>query len=225
MNLIDFFLLAVILLAMWGGYRRGFILGALNLLTWLVSLFFAFMCYGFVAGWLETYWPSLGAWTQPLAFLGTLFLLLTILSFLFGRIAAALGADVHTHGINRFLGLAPGFVKGLVYAVVFSALLLSLPLSDRLSATMRESSMASVFAVGADWMNEKLAPVFNDAISRTMNKMTVKPDSDETVNLRFKVTDPKVRADLEAQMLDLVNEERRKAGLPPVKADPEMQVV
>ncbi len=44
-------------------------------------------------------------------------------------------------------------------------------------------------------------------------------------DLPFKDNDPKGREDLEAKMLVLVNEERQKAGLKPLKADPEMLMV
>ncbi|MBA4139905.1 MAG: hypothetical protein H0X70_05290, partial [Segetibacter sp.] len=55
--------------------------------------------------------------------------------------------------------------------------------------------------------------------------MTVEPTSEKSVKLPFTVTKYKVRPDLEARMLDLVNEERAKAGLKPLKPDPEIQVV
>ncbi|HYC29684.1 MAG TPA: CAP domain-containing protein, partial [Chitinophagaceae bacterium] len=45
------------------------------------------------------------------------------------------------------------------------------------------------------------------------------------VNLPFKVANPRVREDLEAKMLELVNEERAKQGLKPLVADPELTVV
>jgi uncharacterized protein YkwD len=58
-----------------------------------------------------------------------------------------------------------------------------------------------------------------------MHRLTVDPKSEKTVKLYFTVKDPKVRQDLEAAMLKLVNDERVKHGLQPVKADPEMAVV
>lgn len=42
MNLVDIFLLIVIVLAIYGGYARGFILGSIELVAWLLGLLAAF---------------------------------------------------------------------------------------------------------------------------------------------------------------------------------------
>src|SRR4030095_2519012 len=64
--------------------------------------------------------------------------------------------------------------------------------------------------------------IFGEATKQTVNRLTAEPESDETVDLHFTVEDSKPRPDLEAKMLELVNEERIKKGLKPLKADPEM---
>ena len=77
----------------------------------------------------------------------------------------------------------------------------------------------------SEWVNKKLAPVFDEAVRHTMNSLTVHPASDESVPLGFTYDNPTPRPDLEMKMLELVNRERIKAGLRPVKNDPEMTVV
>jgi len=58
-----------------------------------------------------------------------------------------------------------------------------------------------------------------------MKAMTVPVDSQKSVPLPFKSSQAKVRPDLEARMLEMVNEERARQGLKPVKADPELAEV
>ncbi len=60
-------------------------------------------------------------------------------------------------------------------------------------------------------------PVFDEAVRKSMTKMTI--ESNETVKLNFIVNNPKPRPDLEARMLELVNEERAKEGLSQLVAD------
>ena len=74
-------------------------------------------------------------------------------------------------------------------------------------------------------MDSKIDPVFGDAVQRSLNRLMVRPQSDETVKLHYTVKSPKVREDLEARMLQMVNEERAKEGLAPLQADPEMAAV
>ena len=130
--------------------------------------------------------------------------------------------EAHHNIANRALGIIPGFINGLINATIVAALLLALPLFDRLSDTTRDSQLANRFVRPAEWLEAKLSPVFDEAIKKTMNKMTVEPGSAESVKLPYTVTKIKVREDLEAEMLVMVNEERSKEGLSPLKADPEM---
>jgi uncharacterized protein YkwD len=142
-----------------------------------------------------------------------------------GRLAAAVPRGAHAHAANRVLGLLPGAADGLLHAMILALLLLSLPLHDGLSAQAGESALAARLAVPAEWMESRLTPIFEPAVSRTMNRMMVKPQSSESVPLGFTVQDPKPRPDLEAGMLRLVNEERAAQGLRPLQADPELAEV
>lgn len=55
--------------------------------------------------------------------------------------------------------------------------------------------------------------------------MTIAPNSSESVTLPFSVTAAEPRSDLEEEMLRLINEEREKAGLSPLKYDKELRPV
>jgi uncharacterized protein YkwD len=127
--------------------------------------------------------------------------------------------------VNRILGLIPGAINGWLYAIIFSALLLSLPLKDDITAATRNSILAGKLAMQSEWANNKLSPVFNEAIRQTINSLTVKPNSDETVTLPFKYENPTVRPSLEMEMLNLVNKERTSRGLKPLQYDPELTIV
>lgn len=224
-NLIDVLLAVFILFGVWGGWLRGFLRATLQLVTLAGSLLAAFVGYPFLVAWLEPQWPELGPWAAPLSFLLTYVVATLLLGALTGAIARAFPGKVHTHGINRFLGLAPGFVSGLVTATVVALLLLTVPVSDRLSTLARESAIASRLAEPAEWLEAQLAPIFHPAIRRTMQALKVPRDPTSRVDLPYKVTDPKVRPDLEARMLEMVNAERAKEGLKPLAPDPEMAEV
>lgn len=225
MNWIDVALLLTVVLAMWGGWQKGFIIGIVDLIVWIGSLLAGFFCYRFFGEFLESIFPSLGVWTLPLAFLITIILARILLSVLFNLVLKATSVRIHRHHVNHVLGLLPGLVHGLLYATILAALLLAMPLSNGLSAQTKSSQFAARLASGVEWLDHKLSPIFDDATQQTLNNMTIKPSSDETVKLDFTVQDPIPRPDLEARMLELVNQERAKVGLQPLKADPEMTAV
>lgn len=225
MNLVDVILVLVVVMAMWAGWQRGFIMGVINLLTWIGSLVAGFLFYPTLAPLLAAWFPALGVWLVPLAFILVILLARMLLAWIFNSFLQSTPEGAHRSLFNKIMGLVPGFASGLVYATLISALLLALPLSDAVSATTRDSRIASGLALQAEWVDDRFDPIFGEAARQTMNRLTVEPDSEETVQLKFKVSNGKTRPDLEAEMLALVNQERTKRGLRPVQADPEMQQV
>lgn len=200
-------------------------MGATGLVTWAGSLFAGFYFYPYVANFLEKIIPSLGVWLPPVAFLLVVIFASVLISFIIHRLLRGTSAEAHHNGINKFFGIIPGVINGLVWAVIISALLLALPISNTLSNHTRESRFAGKLAMQAEWLEEKIAPVFDKAVNQTINKLTIRPGSDKSVNLPFTVDNPRVRVDLEAKMLEMVNVERVNQGLKPLQADPEIQVV
>ncbi|HEX6914585.1 MAG TPA: CvpA family protein [Chitinophagaceae bacterium] len=223
MNWIDFLLLLIVVLAGWSGYKRGFILGSLELLSWVGSLAAAFLLYKYLAVFMQKTLPALGVWTMPLSFLLVLVILRILFSMLVNAILHRTHHDAHHSKANKALGILPGVVNGFIYAVIISALLLVLPLSDGLSAAARDSKVANEFGNQVAWLDDQLAPVFDEAVRRSMTKMTI--ESNEVVKLNFTVNNPKPRPDLEAQMLQMVNAERAKAGLPVLVPDTALTAV
>jgi uncharacterized protein YkwD len=225
MNLIDILLILVVILATWGGWRKGFILGILDLLALGISLIGTFLLYPFLATFISKNIYSEHAWTPPVSFIITYLVLRLLMTFLINRILRDIPAESHYRGTNRFLGMLPGFVNGLIYATILAALLLALPLGDRVTGETRDSKLVTRITVPANWLEEKLSPVFDKAVERTMNRLTVKPGTEEFVELPFRVDKTSTREELEKQMLSMVNAERIKEGLNPLKADPELAEV
>jgi uncharacterized protein YkwD len=225
MNLVDVILILIILLSVWSGYRRGFILGALDLLFLAISILFAFWAYPYVAVFFDRYITSLGVWTLPVSFIISFLFVRILLSAFARRFIQKIPETSHRHVLNRTLGFVPGLVNGVINAAIVSALLLGLPIFDGLTAKTRDSYIANELTPHVEYAEEKFAPVFDQAINHTINKLSVDPNSNKTIKLNFSVTDATVREDLEAQMLELVNEERLKEGLNSLKPDPEMREV
>jgi len=225
LNLIDILLAVIVLVGLLGGWGRGFLTATLQLFTLAASLIAALVGYHYPLAWLEAFASGLGVWTAPLSFLATYVFAHLLIGMLASTLAGAFARTVHAHGINRALGLAPGLVNGMINAMLASLLLLTLPLSDGLSSLTRESAMASRLSVPAQWLEARLAPIFHPALQRTLQALTVPAEPHSTIKLPYQVDNPKVRPDLEARMLDMVNAERTAQGLRPLQADPALAEV
>jgi len=221
MNWVDIILALIILLAVLAGWRRGFILGILDLLTWTGSLALAYFFYPHTARLLDRFF-DLHVWLLPLSFIITALIARIILGIFAMTVIRNVPESINHNGLNKFFGIIPGAINGWIYAVVIAALLLALPLKDSITAETRDSKFAGPLAMQSEWVNKKLAPVFDKAVRQTMNSLTVNPKSKETVELNFTYDKAIARPDLEAQMLEMVNKERAKHGLKVLKPDPEM---
>jgi uncharacterized protein YkwD len=225
-NPIDIFLFVVIVLSLLNGYRRGFVHGMLDLTGWVLSLLAALRFYQPLALWLGPYfnlWSEV--WDQPIAFIViALFVRLAVQAIGYSLLKR-LPEDIQERQVNQLFGLIPGFVNGLIVVAILSALLLAMPLNEGLSERIRDSVVVNRLAVYAERLENQLRPVFGEAIARSLNLLTIRPDSNERVSLPYKVENTRPRPDLEKRMLDLVNQERVAAGLNPLEADPELTEV
>ena len=221
MNLVDLILAIIVLLAIIVGWRRGFILGSLDLITWAGSLVLGYIFYPYTDRLLAKI-LNLGAWQLPVAFLLTALVARLLIGLITGYIGRSVPENMNRNGLNKFLGIIPGFVNGWLYAIIFATLFLALPLKDSLTNAARNSRFAGQLAMQSEWANRKLAVVFDKAIRQTINSLTVHPESNERVSLLFKYSKAVPRPGLEEQMLALINKERTSRGLKPLKADSEL---
>ena len=218
-NWIDLLLIAVIALYAFIGWRRGFILGTFDLIGWVGSIILSFMFYPYVSVTMYKIFPALGVWLNLVSFLTTFLILRLIISFLFSLFTSKIPPRVLASGVNKFLGLVPGVLNGLISATIVALLLMALPGTDGLAIQTRNSKVVDELTAPASWLENKVSPVLDSVINRTTTALTVEPGSNDYVQLPYTTTHITVRADLETQMLQLVNEERAKKRLAPLQAD------
>ena len=225
-NLIDILIVLLVLLSVLNGWRRGFILGVLDLLGWALVLITGLRFYQPVARWLGAHvdlWSEV--WDRPIAFVAIAILTGGLVQFLGYGLLRRVPKDLHKRTFNRLLGIIPGLANGLITAALVAALLLVIPMGEGLRERARESPLVNRLAIYAEGLEAALHPVFAEAIAETLNLLTIQPESHERVSLPYKVASPRPRPDLEARMLELVNKERVAAGLKPLAPDPELTEV
>jgi uncharacterized protein YkwD len=225
-NLIDIVLVVLVLLSVLNGWRRGFILGVLDLLGWVLVLIAGLRFYQPVARWLGAHvalWSEV--WNRPIAFVAVAIVAGSLVQIVGYVLLRRVPKAVHERTFNQVLGVVPGLANGLITAALVAALLLAVPFGEGLRERARESPLVNHLAVYAERLEAALHPVFAEAVAETLNLLTIQPESHERVSLPYTVANPRPRPDLEARMLELVNQERVAAGLKPLAPDPELTEV
>lgn len=225
MNIVDILLAAVVVFSIASGFSKGFIFGWVSLINWIGSLFAGLALLEKTAGLLNRWFPALDTWATPVALLVNVLLAHLIFSAVMDAFLRQVNPDAHKHGINKWLGMVPGFVRGWITATIVAALLVALPMETLLTDAARNSPVALSLTRQAGWLEHTLAPEIKEVLGKAVVRLPGRRSTDETVDLRFTVADPKPRPDLEAKMLAMVNGERTAVGLPPLKADPEILLV
>ena len=224
-NYVDLLLLLIILVSVLAGWQRGFIRGLLDLVRWVGSLIIGLRYYQPVARWLAPHaaWPEV--WNRPIAFIITAALAGVLIQLVGHLLIRKISEDTHRSTANRLLGTLPGFVSGVITAAITASLLLAVPLPESFGDKLRQSALANRLAATTEQLDAAISPIFDEAIQQTLNRLTIKPGSDESVKLPFVVANTRPRPDLESQMLEMVNRERVAAGLKPLAPDPELTEV
>jgi uncharacterized protein YkwD len=225
-NLIDILLIVLVLLSVLNGWRRGFILGVLDLTGWALVLVAGLRFYQPVARWLGAhvgFWSEV--WNRPVAFVAIAILTGVLVQIAGRALLRRVRKDVHKRTVNKVFGIVPGLANGLITAALVAALLLAMPFGEGLRERARESPLANHLAVYAERFEAALHPVFAEAVAESLNLLTIQPESHERVSLPYKVANSRPRPDLEARMLELLNRERVSAGLKPLAPDPELTEV
>jgi uncharacterized protein YkwD len=224
-NYIDALLIIIILLNVFIGWHRGFVLGFLDLVRWSGSFLAGLFLYQFVAEWLDVLIDANKIWNKPLAFIFIVVVTSLLIQFIGKSVIRRLPENIHKSRVNHIFGIFPGLANGFVTAIFLAVILFSLPLSDNLRQNLSESRLADNFTLYSEEIENLLEPVFDEPIRQSLNKITVEPESNERLELPYKVENSKPRPDLEMQMLELVNRERAAAGLSPLENDPELTEV
>jgi uncharacterized protein YkwD/uncharacterized membrane protein required for colicin V production len=224
MNGIDILLIFLVLLGTANGYRRGFIMEGLHLAGWALSLWLAYIFHDELGSFFSEAFPSIGEWSLPLSFISILIFTRFFFYLLSTWVFSRTSINTHQSNLNRIAGLIPGAINGVILAIIVSAVLLTMPFSDTFNKAAHGSRLANNLVSEVAWIDEKLAPIFDDALNASINKRIIH-EPDKIVPLKFRVTNPKTREDLELKMLEMINGERRVAGLPPLVADPQLTLV
>ncbi|HMQ35877.1 MAG TPA: CvpA family protein [Chloroflexaceae bacterium] len=225
MNWIDLLLLALVLLGALNGARRGLVLGVIDLLGWVAGLALALSFAEPLGAWLAPRVPWPAAWSTPVAFLGIFLLSGVVAAALAGAVAAWLHKGRGAQGAERALGVLPGLLAGAIVATLATAALLSPLMPPRAQAAASDSALAGLLAEPAGQLVAGLEPILSAIPAAPSPVQVIPPDSEQIVELPFTVADGQPSPQLEARMLELLNEERAEAGLPPLAMDPALTEV
>lgn len=224
MNWLDLLIIAGLLLYMYFGYRHGFLAEMIELIGIAASVVIPFLLYAPLSRLLERFGVS-KIYSPAVAFLLLWLLISTVYFFYARRVYRRIPESVRASRANAVAGIIPGLAKGLIVVAIVLTVIASLP-SGPLPQTVVDRSllappMLNVTVAVASYASD----VFGEAVHNALGFLTVKPEEDEIVALKFRVANPTPDPKMEDRMLELVNAERTKRGLRPLRMDQTLRLI
>lgn len=227
-NWIDGLILLLLLYYLLTGWRRGFVLGMADLAGLLFSFLIALQYYSSVATSLVTWFALPQGIAKALGFLLAGFFTEIVVSMLIEslyrltyknlREQFSMKALQRILRVDTWLGCIPASMEAMIASSFFLTLLLTLPVSGEVKKTVVDSTVGSRLVVQAQDVERQLNTVFGEAVNETLTFLTINanPISEESIILGFTQPEGTVEEEAEQVMLQLVNQERVKAGVKPL---------
>ncbi len=132
---------------------------------------------------------------------------------------------IHQNKINRRLGFIAGIFQGVFIFLFLVSVIFALPVRGAIKNDILNSRSGPFFVNISQSLQLRSKNVFGGAVTEALNFLTIKPKSNESVSLDFKLQEKQLSVDQESgqKMLSLVNEERIKVGLGPLEMDAELR--
>ncbi len=222
-NFLDVIIAMIILYYAIEGYTLGFILAFFDLASFIISFFLALKYYSFIASFLMTFFPMPIGFASAAGFFLSAFVSEIVINIFLRYISGIIPYSyargrifVFFRNLNNILGIIPGIASAFIVLAFLLTVIVSLPSSPFIKKLVTGSEIGSMLIANTSMFERRLNDIFGGALNETLTYLTVKPQSNEVVNLRFKVGDGVVEAREEEQMLLIVNREREANGLQPL---------
>lgn len=212
MNLADLVIIGILFIFILESFKRSFFDELGGLFSFIASFIIAIKYNHFAAKFLLNYFHVTHSLSLALGFLIVWTLaetiIVLILKLMFSRIKLPV-----SFSILNYFSIIPAFLKGLILISIFLVLLDSFPISPTVKRQINNSILAQEIIRSTTFLEKPLQGVFGDLSKDSIAFLTVKPQTNEIVNLGFSVSDLSSNNALEAEMIELVNKERTNRGI------------
>jgi uncharacterized protein YkwD/uncharacterized membrane protein required for colicin V production len=224
---VDAAIIALLGVAVWNGYRSGFIATLYGLATWIMSFASAVVFQAPTSDVVQHLGLSPVS-ARPIAFVVVLVFVEALFSLAGWFALTPVVRRVHTvhwaEEADKILGVIPSAARSLfVVGIVLAAVVVS-PVPNDLKAAVESSRIARGLIERVAALQPQLAAL-SGQIGDNVPLFVTKLGADDTESLANVLPDDLALApdaEAESQMLSLVNEERINAGLKPLEWDPRL---
>jgi uncharacterized membrane protein required for colicin V production len=219
MSQLDTVLLVILAFYAYLGYRRGLIAVLLDWLSLGVAVAAALGFAGGVGTWLVGRYSLWLPVARVLAFVGLLLGARLVMAIAMSLVWRRIPRAVAQSSVNRAAGILPGLLQGAMVIALGLLPLAALPIPGVPRAAIARSPLAGALLRGGAAAQAEVLRRMGGSARDLIGFRPPPLKEDESVDLPFRTTQAAPDPEAEAAMLHLVNVERRRRGLEPLRPD------
>lgn len=217
MNWVDLVIIIVLIFFVLESLRRSIISELLDLGSFLLAFFVSFSYYNLPARFFEAEFRVPHTLSLVLGFMAGWFISETAF-YLLVRIITPKLPKIKILNVGIF-SIVPAILRGLIFIALFLVMTATFPIQPSIKTAILNSKIGSEILKSAYSLEQPVKNVFGGVANDSLSFLTIKPKTDERINLGFKASQHTVDSEAEKGMLELVNKERKKLGFKELKLD------
>ncbi|OGK08385.1 hypothetical protein A2767_06375 [Candidatus Roizmanbacteria bacterium RIFCSPHIGHO2_01_FULL_35_10] len=205
--------------------QKGFIHTFLEAVAFIFSLFFSYRLYSFFGKLLILNFSFPKGMAQAVGFFIAWFIAEIIFSVISVRFLSKPLERFQKNKLNKSLGFVAAIIQACTIFLFFTSLVFTFPVRGQIKQALLNSRTAPFFINISRSIEKQIKNVFGEAVGETLNFITIKPHSNETVDLGIKPQEKQLSYDSqsEVQMFTSVNKERKQRGIAELTFDYELR--
>jgi uncharacterized protein YkwD len=203
----------------------GFIDTFVDVIGFILAIFFSYKFYAFFGHLLVANFSLPKGLANASGFFIAWFIVETILFITIAKFASKFIAKFEKHPLNKIFGFMAATLQAAVIFLFFVSLIFAFPVGGQIKEAILQSRTGPYFVNLSQSFERRLKNIFGEAINETLNFITIRPGSEESLNLgvRPKSSQLSYNQQSENTMLNLVNQERTSRGIKQLVLDSKLR--
>jgi len=222
MNWVDFLILATLIVFAFEAYGRSLVVETLDLISFLLAFFLSFGYYNLPAKFFEAQFQIPHGLSLVLGFMSVWFISEALFYIFLRILLPKLPKELKGY---KVLSIIPALFKGLIFIALFLVMIATFPIQPVIKKAVLESRVGSIILKQAYRLEAPVKNVFGGVTEDSLTFLTIKPKTDEKIDLGFQTADVEIDPTSEQALIDLVNKERSSLGLKTLVFDSKLREV
>ncbi|MBI3956350.1 CvpA family protein [Candidatus Gottesmanbacteria bacterium] len=226
-NWIDWVIFFVVLYQVIDGWDKGLVSLLSNTIAFLASLWIAIRFHAQVGEFLVATFGLPSVWTNVLGYLVLAFPSEMVINSILEWPLLKVSQKVMGSVVNRWFGSIFAVINALIFVAFLLLVIIALPVRGTVKRDIKNSAVGSRLVLLSERYGGSVKSSLDSVTREALKFVTIKPKSQERLNLEVSPEPGQLTIDpgSEAQMIERVNRERAKEGLPTLRVEETLTAV